>query len=53
MEINASGGLESLVDRYRHQFRIPENTGHYDEHELKEAEKRYVKFCLTSGKCPT
>jgi hypothetical protein len=53
MNINASGGLESLVDKYRDQFRIPENTGHYDEQQLKEAEKRYVKYCLTSGKCST
>jgi hypothetical protein len=51
MNEHGSAGLESLVDRYRSQFRIAENTDHYREPEYKEAEKRYVKYCLLSGKC--
>lgn len=41
-----TNGLELLVQECRKRFRIPENTDHYSEQDYREAEKRYVKYCL-------
>jgi hypothetical protein len=39
-------GIELLVERYRKDFRRPENTDHYTENDYKEAERKFIKFCL-------
>jgi hypothetical protein len=39
-------GIELLVEKCRKKFRCPENTDFYDEDDYKEAERKYVKFCL-------
>lgn len=41
-----SRGLEQLVDKFRTEFRRPENTDHYTWVDYKEAERKYIKFCL-------
>lgn len=44
-------GLEKLIDKYRDTFRIPENLDYYSEEDLPKVEKKYIHFCLTTGKC--
>jgi hypothetical protein len=44
-------GIDRIVDKYRRQFRVPENLDHYSETDLHEAERQYLRFCLTSGSC--
>jgi len=41
-----ANGIEQLVQRWRAEFRRPENTDFYTEVDYKEAERKYVKFCL-------
>ena len=40
-------GLKRLVAKCRNEFRRPENTEHYTEEDYREAEKKFVRFCLT------
>ena len=42
-------GIQLLVEKYRNEFRCPENSNFYAENDYKKAERKYVKFCL-SGK---
>ena len=42
-----ANGLKRLVEKCRNEFRRPENTDHYSEEDFREAEKKYVRFCLT------
>ena len=44
---NADQGIRLLVQKCRNEFRRPENIYYYSENDFKEAEKRYVKYCLT------
>lgn len=44
-------GIDRIVDRYRQQFRIPENLDHYSDNDLHEAERQYLRFCLNTGSC--
>jgi len=44
-------GLKALIKKYRKKFRIPENLDHYGEDDYRQAEKKYLKFCLTTGRC--
>jgi len=44
-------GLKALIKKYRKKFRIPENIDHYAEDDFRRAEKKYLKFCLTTGGC--
>jgi hypothetical protein len=39
-------GIELLVERYRKDFRRPENTEYYTEDDYKEAERKFIKYCL-------
>lgn len=39
-------GIELLVEKCREKFRCPENTDFYEKDDYKEAERKYVKFCL-------
>ena len=39
-------GLEQLVEKCRAEFRCPENTDHYTHADYKDAERKYIKFCL-------
>jgi hypothetical protein len=43
---NADNGIRLLVQKYRNEFKRPENTDFYSENDYKEAEKKFVKFCL-------
>ncbi len=42
---NASG-LKRLVERYRDEFRRPENTKYYSDEDYRLAEKKFIRFCL-------
>ena len=42
-------GLRLLISECRKNFRIPENLDHYCGQDLKDAEKKYVKYCLNHG----
>jgi hypothetical protein len=44
-------GAKLLVKKYRETFRIPENIDYYSKEDFQRAEKKYLKFCLTTGKC--
>ena len=44
-------GIDRIVDKYRQQFRVPENIDHYAESDFHEAERQYLRFCLTNGRC--
>ena len=39
-------GIDLLLGKCRNEFRRPENTDYYAEHDYKEAERKFVKFCL-------
>ena len=47
----ADKGIDRIVEKYRQKFRIPENLDHYAEEDLHEAERQYLRFCLTTGGC--
>lgn len=42
-------GLRLLINKCRENFRIPENLEHYSANDLRDAEKKYVKYCLNDG----
>jgi|GEM_PF-2547451 len=44
-------GILRIVDQYRQQFRVPENLDHYSEDDFHEAERQYLRFCLSNGGC--
>jgi hypothetical protein len=46
----AEEGIKQLVQKYKQEFRIPENTDHYSVEDFRLAEKGYVKFCLRNGR---
>jgi hypothetical protein len=46
---NTSQGIRLLVQKCRNEFRRPENIDYYTENDYVEAEKKYVKFCLTGN----
>ncbi len=43
--------MKEMVRRYRKKFRIPENLDNYSKRDYNAAEQKYVKMCLTRGKC--
>lgn len=43
---SCANGLEQLVEKWRNEFRRPENTNHYTKTDLKEAERKFVKYKL-------
>ena len=45
-ETGRPNGIEQLVERWRTEFRRPENTNFYDDIDYKKAERKYIKFCL-------
>lgn len=46
-----SKGIDRIVEKYRQQFRVPENLDHYSENDFHEAERQYLRYCLTNGSC--
>lgn len=42
-------GLESILLQYKKNFRISENLDYYSQEDLKKAEKKFVKLCITHG----
>ena len=44
---NTNQGIRLLIQKCRNEFRRPENIDYYTENDFKEAEKKFVKFCLT------
>jgi hypothetical protein len=42
-------GIRQLVQKYKQEFRIPENLNHYDVEDYRAAEKQFVRFCLKNG----
>ncbi|MGD9365933.1 MAG: hypothetical protein PVH87_09570 [Desulfobacteraceae bacterium] len=45
----ATHGIELLVEKCRNEFRRTENTDYYTEDDYKEAERKFVKFCLNGN----
>jgi hypothetical protein len=43
---DATQGIELLLEKCRNEFRRSENTDYYAEADYKEAERKFVKFCL-------
>jgi len=44
-------GRKLLVRKYRKKFRTGENLKYYSSKDYRRAEKKYIRFCLTTGKC--
>ena len=44
---DANKGIRLLIQKCRNEF--SENIDYYAENDYKEAEKKYVKFCLTGN----
>ena len=42
-------GLRLLISECRKIFRIPENLNHYTDTDFRDAEKKFVKYCLHNG----
>jgi hypothetical protein len=42
-------GLRRLIRQCRNEFRSPENLNHYTEEDFREAERKYIRFCLTGN----
>lgn len=42
----APQGIELLLQKCRNEFRRPENTDFYTVDDYKEAERKFIKFCL-------
>ena len=45
-DLDKTLGLKSLIEKYRRLFRTPENLNHYSTKDLKEAERKFLKFSL-------
>jgi hypothetical protein len=41
-----ASGLEQLLEKWRLEFRLSENTDHYTPVDYKEAERKFVKYRL-------
>jgi len=39
-------GIEQLVEKWRTEFRCPENKDYYSDIDYQEAERKYVKYRL-------
>jgi len=50
-ESRKKSGQKQLIKQYRKKFRIRENLEHYSEEDLRTAEKKFLKMCLTKGQC--
>ena len=46
---NTDQGIRMLIQKCRKEFRRPENINYYTENDFKEAEKKFLKFCLTGN----
>lgn len=44
-------GIHRIVEQYREKFRVPENLDHYSKSDFHEAERQYLRYCLTNGGC--
>lgn len=44
--VSRSRGIELLVQKCRNEFRRPENMDFYTSDDYKEAERKFIKFCL-------
>lgn len=44
---DCGNGVKKLIKKYREEFHRAENTRHYSEENYREAEKKYIRFCLT------
>jgi hypothetical protein len=51
MNSSDKSGKNQLIKQYRKKFRVPENLDHYSEEDLRAAEKKFLKMCLTKGQC--
>lgn len=44
--IRGRQGLNRLIKKLRDEFKRPENTRYYSKKDYREAERKYIKFCL-------
>ncbi|MEN8693006.1 MAG: hypothetical protein ABF303_10180 [Desulfobacterales bacterium] len=49
MDRSEKSGKKQLIRKYRKKFRIRENLDHYSKEDLRAAEKKFLKMCLTKG----
>jgi hypothetical protein len=45
-------GIRKLIQKYRTEFRQPENIDFYSEQDYRRAERKFIKLCLM-GKIET
>jgi len=46
-----TNGRKLLVREYRRKFQTRENLKYYSPKDYRRAEKKYIRFCLATGKC--
>ena len=46
---NVGSGIQRLIEKYKKEFRIPENLEYYSREDYSRVEKRYVSYCLKNG----
>ena len=42
-------GIELMIEKYKEQFRIPENLNHYSEADIRNAERKFLKWAIGCG----
>ena len=49
-DLKRNAGIQLLLEKYREMFRIPENLNHYSETDLRNAERKFLKYSVTERK---
>ena len=49
-DLKGNTGIQLLVEKYRKQFRIPENLRYYAKKDFKIAERKFLKHALLERK---
>ena len=39
-------GIQALIQKYREKFHRPENTNYYSDKAYREAERKFIRYCL-------
>ncbi len=48
--VNENPGVARLLNEYKKVFRIPENLNFYSEEDYHQAERKFIKYVLYTGR---
>jgi hypothetical protein len=48
--VNENPGVTRLLNEYKKIFRIPENLNFYSEEDYQQAERKFLKYALYTGR---